>query len=267
MQLAAIPNFRDTGGLTTRDGGRVRTGLLYRSVALDAATDADLAALASLGIRTVIDLRTAMEQARKPDRLPAGARLLSLDLLVDSGEADPAAVFALMEDPPRASTELRDGGTERFYLATYRDLVRLPSARDGFARFYRTLARADARPVLVHCTTGKDRTGWAVASLLLFLGVPREDVMAEYLASDLEVRRAFRHVVDDFVAAGGVREVIEPLMSVHPTFLEAALEVLDADYGSIEGYFREGLALDESTEAALRDAFLEPADQGGAIDG
>ena len=210
-----------------------------------------------LGVHAVYDLRTAMEQERRPDRLPAGATHVSLDLLVDSGEADPAAVFALMEDPPRASTELADGGTDRFYLATYRDLVRLPSARTGYARFYRSLAEQDDGAALVHCTTGKDRTGWAVAALLLFLGVRADLVMSEYLESDLEIRRAFSHVIEDFVARGGHREVIEPLMSVRPSFLDAALDAMHDEYGSIEAYFRRGLRLDESTLDALRRRFVE----------
>lgn len=258
LSTVAIPNFRDAGGLPTRDGGRVRTGLLYRSVALDAATDADLQALGALGIRTVFDLRTSMEQERRPDRLPAGAQHLALDLLVDSGEADPAALFALMEDPARASAELRDGGTHRFYLATYRDMIRLPSARAGFARFMRTLTLPEARPALVHCTTGKDRTGWAVASLMLFLGVPQEAVVDEYMLSDLQVRQAYSDVVDDFVRRGGAREVIEPLMSVRPAFLEAALGAMEEDYGTIEAYLSEGLGLEVEVLGALRAAFLEP---------
>mgnify|MGYP001815820149 FL=1 len=253
----SLPNVRDAGGLSTADGTRVRTGQLYRSVALDEASGDDLRLLASLGLRTVFDLRTTMEQERKPDRLPQGARHLSVDLLADSGEADPAELFALMQDPVRASAELRDGGTHRFYVATYHDLVRLPSARAGYGRFLHTLADPDARPALVHCTTGKDRTGWAVALLLLFLGVPVADVMDEYLLSDSEVRSAFGHVVNDFVARGGEREVIEPLMSVKPAFLEAALTALRHDYGSIEAYVSEGLGVDAPTQQMLRAAFLE----------
>lgn len=243
--------------MRTVDGGTIRSGLLYRSVALDEASVDALHMLASLGLRTVFDLRTTMEQERRPDRLPQGARHLSLDLLAGSGEADPAELFALMQDPVRASAELRDGGTHRFYVATYHDLVRLPSACAGYARYMRTLADPAARPALVHCTTGKDRTGWAVALLLLFLGVPEANVMDEYLVSDAEVRAAFGHVVDDFVARGGERDVIEPLMSVQPVFLEAALEAMRADYGSIEAYVSEGLSVGAATRDALRAAFLE----------
>ena len=258
VALATIPNFRDTGGHETRDGSRVRARLLYRSVALDRASDDDLAALADLGVATVFDLRTALEQERRPDRLPAGAELVPLDVLAGSGEADPAVVFALMQDPPRASVELADGGTDRFYMASYRDMVRLPSARASYGHFYRALAQ-DGGASLVHCTTGKDRTGWAVAALLLFLGVRADLVMREYLLSDAEIRAAFEPVVEDFVARGGSRGVIEPMMSVRPGFLDAALDAIHADHGSIEAYFSDGLGLDTATSDVLRAKFLERA--------
>lgn len=256
-RLQAVPNFRDVGGHHTVDGRRVRRAQLYRSVALDAASEADLTALANLGIRSVFDLRTSAERQRRPDRHLPGATHVTLDLLTDSGEADPVAYFELLQDPPRASVELAGGATERFYLATYRDIVRLPSARAGYGRLFRTLADARARAGLVHCTTGKDRTGWAVAALLLFLGVRSDVVVRDYLISDGEVRRAFRSVVDDFVARGGTREVIEPMMGVKRSYLDVAMDAMFADYGSVESYFRRGLRLAPGVLDALRDAFLE----------
>ena len=164
-----------------------------------------------------------------------------------------------MQDPPRASRELAGGGTEAFYLAAYRDFVRLGSARAGFAQLFRRLAQEQGAPALVHCTTGKDRTGWVVAVLLLFLGVRAEVVMHDYLISDAEVRSAYRSVMEDFVAHGGSRGVIEPLMSVQPSFLDAAIEVMHAEFGSVEGYFSEGLGLETATLDALRTRFLERA--------
>jgi protein-tyrosine phosphatase len=40
------------------------------------------------------------------------------------------------------------------------------------------------RPLVIHCTAGKDRTGLAVALLLLTLGVPEETVVADYTLSN-----------------------------------------------------------------------------------
>jgi protein-tyrosine phosphatase len=256
--LHSIPNFRDVGGHETRDGRRVRRGLLYRSVVLDAATTADLQTLAELGVRTVFDLRTASERARRRGLLPPGAAHVPLDLFEDPGESDPLAYFELMEDPVRASIELAGGGAERFYLATYRDMVRVPSARSGLARLWRDLADGDARPALVHCTAGKDRTGWAVASLLLWLGVDRDAVRRDYLASAGEVMRAYAAYLDDFVRRGGSREVAEPMLRVEARYLDEAINTVEADHGSIEGYVRDGLALETEVRSALRTAFLEP---------
>jgi protein-tyrosine phosphatase len=256
---AHIPNFRDVGGHPTGDGQRVRRGLLYRSVDLAGLDEDGLDWLAGLGLRTVFDLRTAAERERRPSRVPGAAQVVVLDVLADSGQADPAAFYELMRDPPRASVELSDGASERFFVTTYRDLVALPSARAAFARLYRDLAVADRRPALVHCTTGKDRTGWAVAALLGYLGVPPETVLADYLRSDAEIRAAFGFVVDDFVAQGGERSVIEPIISARAVYLEAAQEEVEQRYGSLEGYLRDGLGLEPETLAALRNAFLEPA--------
>jgi protein-tyrosine phosphatase len=255
-----IPNFRDVGGHRTRDGRRVRSGLLYRSVDLASLDEERLDWLAGLGLRTVFDLRTAPERARRPSRAPGTARLVVLDVLADSGQADPAAFYELMRDPPRASAHLADGASERFFVTTYRDLVTLPSARGAFGRFYRGLAVADGRPALVHCTTGKDRTGWAVAALLGFLGVPAETVMADYLRSDAEIRAAFGFIVDDFVAQGGERSVIEPIISARQVYLEAAQDEVARRHGSLEGYLRDGLGLGPEVLDALRDGFLEPAE-------
>jgi protein-tyrosine phosphatase len=255
----AIPNFRDVGGHLAIDGRRVRTGLLYRSVDLSGLEGPALGWLASLGLRTVFDLRTAPERARRPSHPPAGAHVVALDVLADSDQADPAAFYDLMRDPPRASAELADGASERFFAATYRDFVRLPSARGAFAELYRALAHEDARPALVHCTTGKDRTGWAVAALLAFLGVPDDAVMEEYLRSDVEIRAAYGFVIDDFVSRGGDRRVIEPLMSARPAYLQSAFEEVAGTYGDLDAYFRVGLGLEAETLGALVAAFLEAA--------
>lgn len=254
-----IPNFRDVGGHPTRDGRRVRSGLLYRSVDLAGLDEERLDWLAGLGLRTVFDLRTAAERQRRPSHAPGAARIVVLDVLADSGQADPAAFYELMRDPPRASVELSDGASERFFVTTYRDLVALPSARAAFAALYRDLAVAERRPALVHCTTGKDRTGWAVAALLGFLGVPQEAVLDDYLRSDTEIRAAFGFIVDDFVAQGGQRSVIEPIISARQVYLEAAQDEVERRYGSLEGYLRDGLGLEPGILEALRSAFLEPA--------
>jgi protein-tyrosine phosphatase len=163
--------LRDIGGYGTISGGTVRAGLLYRSTALDRLAWDDIETLGSLGLRSVFDFRSEAERSAEPDRLPSGVRRVALDVLKDSSDAAPAQLFSILSDP-KAATELLGGGKAiQLFDQGYRELVTLPSALDAYGKFFTAIARSGARPALFHCTTGKDRTGWAAAATLLLLGV------------------------------------------------------------------------------------------------
>ncbi len=257
--IAGLPNLRDVGGHPTRAGGRVRTSLLFRSIDLSRIDADDAAALARLGLRTVYDLRTAAERTGQPDRLPPGSAYVVADILGDSPGMTPARFARLFEDPAAAERALGNGRSAGFFVDAYRDFVRLDSARAGYGRLFCGLAGAETVPALFHCTTGKDRTGWAAAALLLFLGVSDDRVMADYLLSGPRLLPLVRPMVEAFAARGGNPELLWPLVGVRPAYLEAAREEVDRQFGSIEGYFAEGLGLDGPTRAALRAVLVEPA--------
>lgn len=255
--LPDVPNLRDVGGHPTRDGGRVRTGQVYRSVDLGRATDAQVAGLGVLGIRVVFDLRTGDERAMSPDRLPAGADLVTADVLADDAGSSPAAFGALPADPAATRRALGDGGSARFFVEKYRAFVSLPSARAAYRRVFSDLAGPHGRPALIHCTSGKDRTGWAAAALLLLLGVPEDRVMADFLASNGQLEPVFGPFVAAFRARGGDASLLDPIVEARPEYLASALGEVSAVYGSIEGYFGDGLGIGPGGIADLRAALVE----------
>ncbi len=260
-----VVNLRDIGGYPVRGGGRVRQRLLYRSTDLSSIDTDGLQAVARLGLRTVYDLRTDHERQIRPDRLPDDTRVVVADVLAGvPPEASPAGLMALMQDPEAVTADLADGGATRYFETRYREFVELDSARLGYGLLFRDLAAAASRPALVHCTTGKDRTGWAVATLLLFLGVPDEVVMDEYLRSNSEMEATITTSLEAFRALGGDPELIRPLVSVRVSYLEAALAAMRDQYGSVEGYVADGLGVDVATRRAIRGAFVEEVggDQG-----
>jgi protein-tyrosine phosphatase len=252
-----VPNLRDIGGWPTRDGGRVVSGALYRSTDLSRLTGPDVPALAGLGIRSVYDLRTPGERATAPDVLPEGAEYYPLDVLADSTMAVPASLMALLADPPAATAALTGQRVTTLFDSAYREIVGLPSARASYRALFSDLAMADRRPALVQCTTGKDRTGWAAAALLMLLGVPDEEVLAEYLLTNDLLLPALAPMFDQFREAGGDPAVLVPVFGVDPAYLAAGLEEMHGRFGSIEGYFADGLGLDARTIDALRGAFTE----------
>lgn len=255
LTLPSIPNLRDVGGRTTRSGGRVRTGLLYRSSGLDALADTDVDAIARLGIRTVYDLRMAREQAAAPDRLPMGTRHLPVDVLAGWTDGGPSQLFAWLEDPRTARVGLGAGGAEALWVEQYRAFVRRPSARAAYGMLFRDLAVEANRPALMHCATGKDRTGWAAAAFQLLLDVPDDAVMDDFLES----RQHLGPLVETFLAAvtrrGGDPELFRPILDVRPSYLAAALDEVREAYGTIERYFGDGLRVDEAARRALQAAF------------
>jgi protein-tyrosine phosphatase len=259
IAIASAPNLRDLGGWPTSDGGSVRSGVAYRSAGLDRLDEDDLEAFGELDVRAVFDLRTAAEVASQPDALPDGLVAQNLDVLADANHAAPAELQQIFADPARASEQMRDGQAEAYFEEAYRGFVSLPSARNAYRRLFEGIAEADG-PVLFHCATGKDRTGWATAVLFLLLGVPGEQVMEEYLLTNTELLPTLQPWLDQFEASGGDPRLLIPVLGVQESYLEAALEQVRATYGTAEEYAATGLGLSPDTLAALRAKLVDSVD-------
>ena len=246
VPLEGCSNLRDLGGYRAADGRRVRMGRVFRSASLAHLTEADLARFGTLGIRTVCDLRGVRERGRAPSRLP--------------GRNAPGNVLEVVPLPiePRVGASLRDllrreeaTGQDAYALlqAAYAAYAgeHLPRYRKLFA-----LLLEDGRlPLLFHCSAGKDRTGFGAALLLTALGVPRETVMADYLATNRIWRR--EHALPP-ETPDAVRDA---LLAAHRPLLEGALAQAVESHGSLERLLEDGLGLHPARLRALRGAMLE----------
>ena len=125
------------------------------------------------------------------------------------------------------------------------------------AAFFAGIADAANRPALIHCTTGKDRTGWAAATLLMVLGVSDDDVMRDYLLTNVELMPVMQTVLDKFQAAGGDPQLLLPVVGVEADYLDAALDEMRSKYGTVEEYFTTALGIDAALQQTLRDVFVE----------
>lgn len=255
--IVTVQNLRDLGGWQTGDGGRVRYGLLYRSAALDKLQGADENTFAGLGIRSIFDLRIEEERRTRPDLVPPGTEYVVADVLKDSAGAAPAQLMKISSDPKLAEEMLGGGKALPLFERGYREIVTLPSALAGYKRLFSDLSRGEHRPALIHCTTGKDRTGWAAASMLMLLCVPDEVVMHEYLLTNERLLPVSKPVFDRFESMGGDPALLLPVFGVRKEYLQAALEEMRLRFGTIEGYFTDGLGLDANVLQDLRGAFIE----------
>jgi protein-tyrosine phosphatase len=257
LGIASVPNLRDAGGYTTADGSVVRRGVAYRSNQLNPISADDMKKIAALGLKNDFDLRTAEERNAKPDQLPAGVKEVWLNVLADAKGVSVAEVEKMLSDPKVANAALGDGKGAAEFVKTYREFVTLPSANAAFRRLFVDLGDARQVPALYHCTTGKDRTGWASAALLTLLGVPKDKVYEDYLKSNEYILPAYKNFIDRFVAAGGQPSIPQDLLGVKAEYLDAAFDQVKTQYGSIEIYFDKGLGIDRAGQQKLRDRFLQ----------
>jgi protein tyrosine/serine phosphatase len=256
LGIKSVPNLRDLGGYKTSDGATVAGGLMYRANQLSGIPASDMQRLAALGLKNAYDLRTAEERKERPDELPPRVKYVVLDVLADSPQAGPAQLEKLMQEPKKANVALGGGKVEEGFRDSYREFVSLPSAQSEFRKLFLALGDKQQLPAVFHCTTGKDRTGWAAAAFLTLMGVPRETVMEDYLRSNDYILPAYKKVIDGFVAAGGERAIPLAILGVKKEYLDAAFDEMEKKYGTIEKYFSEGLGIDAAWQKGLRELYL-----------
>lgn len=256
LGIASVPNLRDLGGYKTSDGKTIASGLIYRSNQLSGINADDMQKLAALKIKNAYDLRTAEERNKRPEELPPGVNYVVVDVLADSPKAGPAQLETLMQDPKVANAELGGGKVEESFKASYREFVTLPSANKGFGDLFKSLGENKNLPALFHCTTGKDRTGWAAAAFLTLMGVPKDKVYEDYLRSNDYILTAYKKHIDGFVSAGGDPEIPKAILGVKKEYLDAAFNEMQTKYGSIEKYFSDGLRISAAQQKALKALYL-----------
>lgn len=257
IPLHTVANLRDLGGLPST-GGHVRSGLVYRSASLANLGGPDTSTFEDLGIHTIYDLRTKAEIDAAPDHVPGDVRFLHLDVLAGSAGDLAAGLGALSSNPAALVAQLEDGRGAALMRDSYRNIVGLPSALAAYRAFYLDLIDpARTGNALFHCTTGKDRTGWAAASLLLLLGVDEADVRADYLETNTDLLPALEPIFEKAAAHGVDRALLLPVLGVDISYLETAFDEVRAKFGSIEGYATKGLGLDADQLQALRARFIE----------
>ncbi|MFI4927069.1 MAG: tyrosine-protein phosphatase [Burkholderiales bacterium] len=235
MRFASSSNFRHVGearapGLPLRH--------LYRSDHLGALDAHDAAQIRALGITRVLDFRGIDERTSAACRLD-GVTVHSLPI-------EPTIVQKLSELVASGHAPTGADVTAHM-LDTYRGFVRHSTPR--FAEFFAHLLASD-EPTVFHCTAGKDRTGFAAALLLKAVGASDAAVMHDYLLTNDRVR------LPDASSMGLPREAMEVLWRVHPEFLQAAFDEVDAAHGSLQQYFEEGLALRAPERERLRHLYL-----------
>lgn len=244
LDFEGAVNFRDVGGYPAGTGRRTRWRTLFRADSLADLTPADLERFAALGLRTLIDFRLPEERRAKPDRLPSGGAINAVEL-----GFIPRGVLEMLDLVKSGAIDASQ--VERLVTAQYR-LYCVDHTRE-YRRVLEIATDPEGYPLLLHCTSGKDRTGYGVALLMLAVGVPRDVVLDDYALTN-----HYRRAVPQLFGPDTAEDVARTLLSANSTYLEAALDEIDQAYGSFDAYLEKTLGVGDRARERLVDLLTEP---------
>ena len=251
LELAGSRNFRDLGGYETQEGGRLKWGKLFRSSKLSGLTDEDRQRVRRLGLTLVCDFRQAIEQELDPSHLGEEHTHLLASLPVTPGSAG-----NFIENLHNGIIAVDDAAG--FMQAMNRDFV--ASQLPQYAEMFQLLLLGDQQ-VLIHCASGKDRTGFGSALILDVLGVPEDAIVEDYLLTNryLPIDEELGRLAGQFSDQTGEAvsdDVLRALLEVRPEYIQACFDEIRRRYTSKEHFYETALQLDPEKVASLRDRYL-----------
>lgn len=271
LPMSATANFRDYGGYLTQSGRQMMWGKLFRTGHMGEMNDRDIAVLSQLNIQAVCDFRRPEEAAKQPSLLPEGLQPTAIPISPGSAIDFFSAISEQAIDEAKIDAFMQD---------INHDLVinHQPSYR---AMFDQLLASADAGSI-IHCSAGKDRTGFGALLLLSALGVSDDDIMADYLLTNQYVnieREIARWTVNygadqtktgiaDSDKVKAAREAINAhqgefnhqalavILKVKASYLQTAVDTIREEFGGTISYLEQQIGLSSSELSRLKAAYL-----------
>ncbi len=268
IKFDGVDNARDMGGLVMQDGRIVRFDMLVRSGKLTKATDADVAILQNqYHLSDVFDFRFDLEMTEAPDRVISGVTYTNVPTMpqaVIQAQAEFGAGSGQLSTPGMVDVLLKyafDPKAQELAKQLYPMIVTDPQAQANYGKFLRGVLAAKGG-ALWHCSEGKDRCGWGSALLLAALGASRQVIVEDFDMSNqsyAEQVEALSAQVRDKDGGAAAVAFIQAMVGVSTVNFEAALDLIDKTYGSMDQYLEKQLGFSKEEQTQLRAKYLTAA--------
>lgn len=263
--LEGAPNARDLGGIRTADGGVIRRDRLIRSGPINTVTERDTEYLRKAGLNTVVDFRAEQEKGGREDVRLEGVSYIDCPII------DTRAI-GITHELPRD-----DDGLAQYYVGAAEEINRRGGGAESMRRMYAgftenefalahyrifldIVVSNEAGALLFHCTMGKDRVGAGTALILTALGVPRDDIIQDYLYTKVRLDDLSRELIArcrKFTSDENILKTIYDMDTVDASYLGAIFTTMERISGSAERFMEERLGFTEEKRERLRSLYLE----------
>ncbi|OAV65809.1 Protein tyrosine/serine phosphatase [Bacteroidales bacterium Barb6XT] len=245
LEMDSVLNLRDVGGYFNSDNRMTRWGMVYRSGDLSCLSTSDSLRLNSLGLKTVIDLRSSQEADRTPLNLK-DVNIFRLPLTVGTMNG----IWSFLHDE-----RMRKGDAAVYMQDLYLKFITENS--ETFAQALRLFLDKTNYPILFSSALGKDGAGFLASLLLSALSVPDETITDDYLASnDYVTLSRFADIADISTLSSEAEKALLVLLSADNSFLSPLRQKVRADYGTFPEYLGSALGFLPKSCAKLQDILL-----------
>ncbi|MBR3768469.1 MAG: tyrosine-protein phosphatase [Clostridia bacterium] len=258
IRLKKLKNTRDLGNFPTSNGKRIRPKLLIRSGHLAKASHEDISCLCNdYNLGTVIDLRIDAEIKEKNYSLPDGVNYIHIPLLdkaylgITRDEYSLQSWFNLFKDTNRKPEDI--------FYEMYDLLVFGERSKELIPQIFDILLNSGDKAVLWHCSAGKDRVGVVTMLILLALGVDRDLIIQDFMATnrfssqEIIKTRVFAPLV---IKERRLRKCLAVLMGVKRVYMEKLFARIDAQYDGIEDFFMQQYGISSAEIEELKKKYL-----------
>ncbi len=239
-------NFRELGGYETTDGKHVKKGMFYRCGALADLNEEELEIVRSLGIKTILDLRSDYEVVNLKDPVIKGAKYIHASAMVTEAQAE----IDLSPEALQKYTE--DDFMARFY-------AQLPFMH-AYSRMFDEILRKKV-PILFHCSAGKDRTGVGAYLILIALGVDKETAIRDYMLTNEFRKETLQKILERNASLPKEYQKSEDDLMVYFGTKENNIRIVDemilTECGTYEAYFEKVLHVTAYDLKEMKNTFLE----------
>ena len=270
--VSGVGNFREAGGIKIASR-HVKKGMLFRSGSLDNMEDHAKWEFDQLGIDYIFDFRSDDEVLSAPDytgssvyyHIPAitelpGSKLLGKlagkkggKLLSTTGRNNPADMAALLKKA--SGIPFLGMRIKRDFLTMYE---KMPFNNAALREVFNRLD--EGRSMLIHCQTGKDRTGVVAALILLALGADEATVITDYMLSNYYREKENADVIKRAMEATGSRRVaglIKGILINREENIIRTLNSIKRKYGHYDNFFSVEYGVDAARLENWRKSYLE----------
>lgn len=248
LHFEGAANLRDIGGIPAHNGKSVVWNRVFRCGDMGKLTDNDLAIIEHLNIGAVIDFRNEREIKESKDRYPEGMDIkrIHANIGASGSDANIESFFKVILDP-NADAKTAHYLMRNLYVGFAKSLI-------DFKPLFEALLTVE-KPLLFHCTAGKDRTGIASALLLYALGVDEDIIIEEFYLSNKYTRSLDNKLTHPMMKDVN-KDVLNVVMGVHPEYIEAYFLALRNEFGSIEVAMETQLGVGKNEVEKLRFLYL-----------